>query len=188
MVELGQEVIAQQRNVFAAFTQWGNAQRNRVDPEVEILAQLSFPQREVQIDVGRADQPEIHVHETVAANRAVLTFLQHAEQLGLKIRRHFADLVEEERSTFGHLEQADFVGVGAGERALLVAKELAFDQLFRDRRAVDLDERSLDAVGVVMNRVCDQLLAGAVSPWIRMLASLAATLSMSSKRSFIFLL
>ena len=49
-----------------------------------------------------------------------------------------------------------------GERALLVAEELALDQFLRDRRAVDLDERPLHAVGVVVNRVGNQLLAGAV--------------------------
>ena len=50
----------------------------------------------------------------------------------------------------------------AGERALLVAEQLRLDQVLRDRRAVDLDERALGALAVVVDRVGDQLLAGAV--------------------------
>ena len=61
-----------------------------------------------------------------------------------------------------HAEQADLVGVGPGKRTLLVAEELALDQLLWDRRAVDLDERALDAIGVVVNRVGDQLFTCAV--------------------------
>ncbi len=84
------------------------------------------------------------------------------KQLRLQVRRHLADLVEQQRAALGHLEEADLVGVGAGERPLLVAEQLALDQVLRNRRAVDLDERALDAVRVVVNRVGDQLLAGAV--------------------------
>src|SRR6185503_17469582 len=54
--------------------------------------------------------------------------------------------------------------VGAGECALLVAKQLAFDQVLGDCRAVDLDERTLDPVRVVVDRVGNQLLAGPVFP------------------------
>ena len=53
---------------------------------------------------------------------------------------------------------------GAGEGALLVAEQLRLDQILRDRRAVDLDEGALGALAVVVERVGDQLLAGAVLP------------------------
>ena len=54
-----------------------------------------------------------------------------------------------------------FERVGAGERAFLVAEQLRLDQILRQRRATDFDERLLRARRVVVNGVGDQLLAGA---------------------------
>src|SRR5258705_349544 len=162
LVELREEVVAEERNVLAALAYRRHAQGDRVDAEVEILAQLTLSQRGLEIDVGRADETEVHVHEPVAADGTVFALLQHAQQLGLQVWGHLANLVEQERAALGHLEEAHLVGVRPRERALLVAEQLALDQVLRDRRAVDLDEGTLDAVRVVVNRVGDQLLAGAV--------------------------
>ena len=49
----------------------------------------------------------------------------------------------------------------AGEGALLVAEELGFDQVARDRRHVDGDERALAALAVIVQRAGHELLAGA---------------------------
>ena len=49
----------------------------------------------------------------------------------------------------------------AGERARLVAEELALDERGRNRRAVDLDERLVPAPAGGVDRPGDQLLAGA---------------------------
>src|SRR5688572_14810098 len=161
-IELRQKVIAEERNILAPLPERRHAQGDRIDPEVQILAQFPLAQRHVEIDVRRADQPEVDVHEPVAADRPVLTLLQDAQQLGLEVRRHLADLIEQQRPAFRHLEETDLVGCGARERPLLVAEQLTLDQVLRNRRAVDLDERALDAVRVVVNRVGDQLLARAV--------------------------
>ena len=60
-----------------------------------------------------------------------------------------ADLVEEHGPPGGRLEQAGLGLVGAGERALLVAEQLALEQALGERRAVDGDEaaRSRAATG-----------------------------------------
>jgi hypothetical protein len=49
------------------------------------------------------------------------------QQFGLQRRLHLADLVQEDRAGVGLLELADPRGRGAGERALLVAEELALE-------------------------------------------------------------
>ena len=61
--------------------------------------------------------------------------------LACSAERHLADLVEQHRAAVGELELADPRRLRAGERALLVAEQLALEQLGRQRRAVDLDER-----------------------------------------------
>ena len=70
------------------------------------------------------------------------TLLQHPQQSRLRVQRHVADLVEEQRAAFGLLEPAGR-RVGAGERAALVAEQLGLDQVARDRRQVDGDERAV---------------------------------------------
>ena len=53
------------------------------------------------------------------------------------------------------------LGDRAGEGALLVAEQLAFEQAGRNGGAVQLDERAAAAAAQVVNRAGDQLLAGA---------------------------
>ena len=43
---------------------------------------------------------------SVAADRADVVLLQHAQQLHLQAHRHVADLVEQQRAAVGGLEQA----------------------------------------------------------------------------------
>ena len=50
---------------------------------------------------------------------------QHAEEFRLGARAHLADLVEKDGAVVGGLKLADLLLRGAGECALLVAKQLA---------------------------------------------------------------
>ncbi len=62
------------------------------------------------------------------------------------------DLVEEHRAAVGLDEQAGAIGARVGERAALVAEELALEQRVGDRRAVDGDERPRLARAVEVDR------------------------------------
>src|SRR5690606_14789546 len=72
-----------------------------------------------------------------------------------------ADLVEEQRAAFSDLEAPLASRDRAGERALLVTEQLAFQQLGRNGAAIDRDERPLPARARIVNRTRDQLLARA---------------------------
>ena len=71
--------------------------------------------------------------------------LEHAQELRLDRERQLADLVEEERAAVRRLERARLRRDGAGERAALVAEQLALEEVLRDRRAVDDAKRLLRA-------------------------------------------
>ena len=60
------------------------------------------------------------------------------------------DLIEEQRAAVGFLELAGLLGRGAGERALAMAEQLAFDHVLGNGRAVDLHEHLVppQALGV----------------------------------------
>ena len=58
-------------------------------------------------------------------------------------------------------EAAGAVGIGAGERAALVAEQFAFGELGGEHRAVEADEWAGSAAAQRVNRLGDELLAGA---------------------------
>ena len=115
--------------------------REHVQPVVQVLAQLALLHRLERVDVGRGDDAHVDRLLVAAAEAAERALLQHAQQLDLRRRRHLGDLVEEQRAAVGELEAALPPLGGAGERALLVAEDLALEQRLGNRRAVDGDER-----------------------------------------------
>ena len=82
----------------------------------------------LQVRVGGGDDPHVGLDRLVAAEPLEPLLLQDAKQLGLRQRMHVADLVQEQRAAVALLELADPPAVGPGERALLVAEQLAFQQ------------------------------------------------------------
>ena len=67
-------------------------------------------------------------------------------------------LVEEQRPGACQLEEALLPCMRAGECAALVAEQLGLEQVFRNRRAVDRDERFVGACAGVMDAAREQLL------------------------------
>src|SRR5206468_11125257 len=72
-----------------------------------------------------------------------------------------ADFVEKEGTPVGGLEFPLAAGDCTGEGTLLVTKELALDELPRQRGTVHLHERSPAPRAAVVKRADDELLAGA---------------------------
>ena len=77
-------------------------------------------------------------------------------------QRHVADFVHEERAAVGLLELAFALFDGRGEGSALVAEEFALDQLRRDGRTVDLDERGRGTDALGMEPAGHELFARAV--------------------------
>jgi hypothetical protein len=65
------------------------------------------------------------------------------QQLHLRGRSHFGDLVEEERAAVGQLEASLPPIERAGKCAAFMAEDLAFEQRLRNCCAVDRDKRGL---------------------------------------------
>ena len=104
-----------------------------------------------------------------------LLLLQHAQQLDLGVERQLAHLVQEQGALVGQLEAPDPALQRAGERALLVAEQLALDHALRDRAAVDLDERPVAARAPLVQRPGDSSLPVPVSPVSSTVVSTGAT-------------
>ena len=73
------------RQILDPIAQRRHADRDHVDPVVEILAEPSFLDRLLEIDVGRRDQPEVGLDRLRSADALDLAFLDGAQQLGLQL-------------------------------------------------------------------------------------------------------
>jgi hypothetical protein len=78
----------------------------------------------------------------VAADAVILAVGEHAQQPYLQIGRHIADLVQKQRSALCLLEAPAPGALRSGKGAALVAEELRLEQVLRNGRGVDRNERS----------------------------------------------
>src|SRR5216110_2476004 len=154
----GEEVLDQERQVLDLLAQPRQHDRDDVQPVVQVLAEAPRLHLGLEVLVGGREDAHVDLQGAVAADPLELALLQDAQDLGLRLRPHVADLVEEECPAVGDLELALARRDRPCEGALLVTEELALDQLARERRAVHLDERLRAPRAVVVERVGDQLL------------------------------
>ena len=93
-------------HVLDALAQRRQPQRHDVEPVEQVLAEQALLDQDAQVLVGGGDDAHIGLDRGAPADRGVLALLQHAQQPGLRLHRHVADLVEEQRAAFGLLEAA----------------------------------------------------------------------------------
>ncbi len=96
----------------------------------------------------------------MAADPVELAIGQHAQQAGLGVGRHVADLIEEQGAAVGLLEAAAALIGRTGEGTFLVTEQLGFHQVLGNRRHVQRNERRCRAWAVAVQRMGHQLLAG----------------------------
>ena len=96
---------------------------------------------------GRNDA-HVNLDRIRAAESFELMLLENAKQLYLHIGRHVANLIQKDRSSVSQLKSADPAIGRAGESALLMTKQFAFNETDGKRRAVYLDQRPIPALAV----------------------------------------
>src|SRR5437868_6656784 len=94
-----------------------------------------------------------------AADRLDFAGLEDAEQFYLRIERQFAHFIEKERAAIGILKLADMAIERAGEGTLFMTEQFGFDEVDRNRPAIDRDERTARARGCGVNRLRHDFLA-----------------------------
>jgi len=159
--EPGEEGLGDRHDVLGAIAKGGQADREDGQAMVEVLSERALSDHRPQVSVGRGDPAHVHVDGGAAAEPLELPLLEHAQELGLELLVELSDLVQEERPPVGELDAAAALDVGAGERALLVAEELALEEALREDGAVDGDEGALRARAHRVERPRRHLLAGA---------------------------
>src|SRR6185503_19428660 len=101
------QIMHERRNVFPMLTERRQRDRKHVEAVIQIAAKSSFSHFFSEVAIGRGDDSHVDVDGPRTAETFDLSFLQHAQQLGLHFERQLADLVEENRAAIGQLESSD---------------------------------------------------------------------------------
>ena len=159
---LAQEVRRQQRDVRRALAQRRHLERDDVQPVVEVLAELAPPRPSAcrlrlvaamtRTSTLMVSLPPTRSNSCSCRKRSSLTWTA-GEISPISSRNSVPPLACWKRPS----RRAD----RAGERAALVAEQLALEQRLGERRAVQLHERALGARAALVDGGRDQLLAGA---------------------------
>ena len=155
------QFVHQQRDILHALAQRGHLDWENVEAVVQVFAEAAHLDHAFEVLVGGRDDAHIDALGLVAAHAFEGTFLQHTQQLDLHRQRHIADFIKEQGAAVGQLETPGTAGDRPGKGALLVAEQFAFEQLCRDRPAVDRHKRPVAALGVIVQVARDHFLAGA---------------------------
>ena len=153
-------MLGECRDVLAAIGQARNVDADDVQAVEQVFAELAGLHQGFQVLVRGGNDAHVDPHRRVAADPVELAIGQHAQQAGLGVGRHVADLVEKQGAAVGLLEAAAALVGRTGESAFLVAEQLGFHQVLGNRRHVQRDERRSRTRAVAMQRVGHQLLAG----------------------------
>ena len=157
----GNQIVGQQLDVLGPFTQGQSLQRDHGQPVIKVLAKQAAGDVADQITIGGRHHSHVDWLFFVTADGHHRAFLQHSQELGLHGRLQFADLVEEDCAAVGSAKTSEGGVVGTGEGPFQMAKHVAFEQGSRNGRAVDRDERRIDAGTLGMNGPGDEFFAGA---------------------------
>ncbi len=159
---LPQEVVDEQRDVLAALGERRDGQLDHAQPVVEILAEAAGAHRRFEILVGRGD-------DAGRRRESALLPPTRSNSRSCSARRNLACVSSGMSPTSSRNSVPPSAASNLPSRRatapvkapLLVAEELALDQLAAERRAVHLHERLGAARAAVVERVGHQLLAGA---------------------------
>lgn len=121
------------------------AQADHIETMEQVLPEQALLDALFERLVGGRDDAHIHAHRLRPAHAVETALGQHAQQAGLQLDRHIADLVEEQRAAMRLLEASAPQRIGSGEGATLVPKQLGLQQVARNRRGVQRNERPAGA-------------------------------------------
>ena len=155
------ERLDEEGNVLLPVAQRRQRDGDDAEAVIEVLAELSLRHEARQVRVRRRDDAHVGADRLDGADRQELALLEDAQELRLRLDRHGADLVEEDRPPVGGLEESLLVRYGPGERAADVPEKVRLEEVGRQRTRVDGDERAGRARREAVERLGDELLPGA---------------------------
>ena len=160
-LEFLQKGFHQGRDVFLPLTEGGEIQLKHIEAIVEVPAELSGFYQLLQISVGGGNDPDVDGDDFAVAQPHDFPLLQYPQQPPLEAQRDFGNFIQKDRSVMGNFEKTGLSAFGcAGKGTLCIAEKLTFQQVFRQRRAVDRHKIVFCPAAPVVDALADQFLAG----------------------------
>src|SRR5688572_780424 len=104
-----EKVMHEWRNILATVAQGRNGDNEGAKPEIQVLAKRARIHGRAQVAVRCGDDAGIHRDAPLGTHSPDFSFLQRPEEFGLHGWSNLADLIEEDRATAGHFEEAGLV-------------------------------------------------------------------------------
>ena len=159
-IEFLDEVPDEQRQILEPVAQRRQLDGVNVKTVVKVLAQSPLANRLMQRTIGCGEDAYVDRQLFACAETENFLFFENTEQFGLHLRPHLGDLVEQKAAAVRPLEASLPAAISARKGPAFVAEQFAFDQAFRDCRAIDCDVRSVLPRRSVVDRACGQLFPG----------------------------
>src|SRR6185503_7924947 len=160
-IELREEVLRKELDVSVPIAQRRQDDREHVEAVEEVFAELPVLDGLLRRAIARRDHAHVDRDRLVAADPDQRAGLEHAKELNLELDRHLGDFVQEERPLGCALEVAAVHLRRAREAPLLMAEELALDEIGRHGAAVERKEGLFLPPAELVDGCRDLLLAGA---------------------------
>src|SRR4051794_12445683 len=91
--------------------------------------------------IRSGDTAEVDLDDLIASDAGNFPFLQHSQQVSLRLQTDVPDLVEKYRATFGNFKLPLLSILRSRERALFVSEEFALEQRLGQSAAVNCHKR-----------------------------------------------
>ena len=152
------EVFGEETDIFGALSKRRELDTNDIEAVEEVLSEAAVGHLLFEIFVRCGDDTDIGLDHLVTADAGEFPVLEHAQNFGLELDGHVADLVEEEGAAVALFEAACALRYGTGESAFFVTEQFAFEELLGDGGTVDGDVGPVVPLGVLVNRAGDEFL------------------------------
>ena len=133
LVELANEMLSQQRNVFLSIAHRRQVNRKYREPVIEVFAEPPLLNRLARLLIRGGQHPHVKFKFLFAAKSSDLSVFQNAQKLRLQRKRHLPDFIQEQRAAICQFEASRTSDDGSCECAFLMPEDFAFDQSFRYR-------------------------------------------------------
>ena len=145
----------QRLDVFGALAQRRQMNLKTVDAIEQIRAKRSVSHYGINVAVGRRDDAHVDFNFAHAAHAEKCARLDCSQQFRLQAGRQFRHFIQEKRTAVRQFNQSQLARLRAGKGAGLIAEQLRLQQRFLERRAVQIDERSISAMRETMDGLGD---------------------------------
>ena len=156
-----EEMVHEPLDVSSALLEGRKREVQGSNPVEKILPKRAFPHGCREISTRRRQETDVGPHPTTRSDRSKESRLEDAKKLRLRGEREIGELVEQQDTCASALDEARTIGVGTGERAGHVTEEFRLEELGRQARTRDADERPGCARASPVNRSSDEFLARA---------------------------